>query len=91
MITNALLSFIASCWSTLCGLFPAPSPPSWFSSVASFGTSASQHFAGVGSWLPFDVLSAVIATLLSVVVASFALKGLRIVASFLTAGGGSAG
>ena len=59
--------------------------------TAAVGTSASQHFAGVGSWLPFDVLSAVIATLLSVVVASFALKGLRIVASFLTAGGGSAG
>jgi len=91
MITEWLLSAVSWLWQTVIGHVPFPSVPSWLSTAGAASSSLASHFAGLGAWLPFPLLTTIAGTWLLVLVASLGLKVARIVASFLTVGGGSAG
>jgi hypothetical protein len=69
---------------------PAPTPPDWWSSVSGAVDAVNSHITGLGAWLPFPVLRTVLAAVFALLAISLAVKVVRIVASFLTAGGGSA-
>jgi hypothetical protein len=91
MIVEWLLGAVSWLWQHLIANVPFPAVPDWLTSTASATSSLSSHFAGLGAWLPFPLLSTIGAAWLLVLVASLGLKVVRIVASFMTVGGGSAG
>ena len=91
MIVEWFLGVLVSVAEALLGALPSFSPPSWFSdSTSGFGTIFG-YAHDMGAWLPVGVGFTVAVALLTCIVIGFGIKITRIAASFLTAGGGSAG
>lgn len=91
MVTDVLLGWLGALWSWLMGLFPVIDPPDWLAGTGDALTTVTDHIGGMGRWLPFGLLGAVLGTFFLILAAGFVVKVVRIVASFFTAGGGSAG
>lgn len=91
MVTDLLLGWLGALWSWLMGLFPVITPPDWLTGINAALTTVTSHIGGMGRWLPFGLLGGVLATFFAILAAGFVVKVVRIVASFFTAGGGSAG
>ena len=91
MIVDAFVSALAWVFSGLGDLFGALTMPDWWASVdgalATLGTAA----AGIASWVPVGDAVTVAGFVLACVGIGFGIRLVRIVASFFTAGGGSAG
>ncbi len=90
MIVELIVGLIAGLLEFIGGLFGSWSMPAWWSEVDNSLDFISDQAAGFGQWIPF---SAVVQALNLVVVAvglALVIKLVRIVASFFTAGGGSA-
>jgi len=68
-----------------------PPVPSWVVSLPGYIQTLSGYLGTVSHWLPVGMLIVVIGALAATWVAGLAIKGIRIVASFLTLGGGGAG
>lgn len=73
------------------GLLPAFDPPTWFTDSGSGISAVFDNAAHMSVWLPVGLGFTVAVALLTCIVIGFGIKMTRIVASFLTAGGGSAG
>lgn len=90
MITTLLIMLVSGFVSVVFGLFPElPDPDAILDGTSGIGSV----FSSVGSlafWVPFPAAAAALAVVAAVAVAAFGIKLVRIVASFLTAGGGSA-
>lgn len=71
-------------------LFPTADPPDWLNDGAGYLNTALATGAGLGGWVNFTVAGIVLAAVLASVLIGFGIKLVRIVASFFTAGGGSA-
>jgi hypothetical protein len=74
----------------LLGVLPVIAVPSWLSSSSG---AVSQVFAAAGSmsvWFPAALVMTILAGVSALWLAAFGVKAARIVASFLTGGGGSA-
>lgn len=91
MILEWLMNLAASLWEALCGALPALPVPSWLSGGAAQVGSVMAKAAQLGNWVPFDVAGVVVASVVACLLAGVGVKVARIVASFLTVGGGSAG
>lgn len=81
---QAVLSFVF-------GLFPTIAVPSWLTNASSDFNAAVSEFGKMQAWLPIPLAVTVTTALLACVVVGFGIKLVRIVASFVTVGGGSAG
>lgn len=68
-----------------------PEVPDWFSQASAAIASFMSYADGMSRWIPFDVVAVVVPGFLVLVAIGFGVKLVRIVASFLTAGGGSSG
>lgn len=68
-----------------------PPVPSWLSSLPAQIRTLVGWIAQGGAWFPVELLAPVLLVLLGAWVAGLAIKIARIVASFLTLGGGGAG
>lgn len=79
----ALVSFIGS-------LFPTISLPGWFTSLVGHVEFVAGYMSGLGQWIPFGPAGNALAFVLVAVGVAVIVKLVRIVASFITAGGGSA-
>lgn len=90
MITEQVLSWFGSFIQFLGSVVQFPTVPSFFGSVPGWIVSASSYVAGTGVWIPWTLLGVVIAAWMVSLGAALAVKLVRIVASFFTAGGGSA-
>jgi hypothetical protein len=91
MIVNAILNLVGSLINGLFDIMPHLAVPSWISGISSNLATVTGALSGTSNWLPWDVLALGVALTLSGVGVGVAIKGIRIVASFLTAGGGSTG
>ena len=91
MIVYWFLDLLSSIVSGLLGLIPDVPVPGWMSDTSGLLSSLLGYASSMSVWFPWTVAAVVVPTVLACVAVGFATKVTRIVASFLTAGGGSAG
>jgi len=89
MITGTILTMLAYIGSSLLGILPHISVPSWLADNGSVA-KVFQAAGSMGAWFPVALVTTILASLLVIWAASFAIKTVRIVVSVLTGGGGSA-
>lgn len=68
-----------------------PPVPDWLAGVAGQIASVVSVIASGGMWFPVELLAPILLVVVGAWVAGVAIKVVRIVASFLTLGGGGAG
>lgn len=90
MITGWVAQVFAAVVRAILGLLPVVAVPAWMDTTGPMAT-VFGYAASMGVWVPTTLLVTVLAALLAAWLMGFAIKVLRIVASFLTVGGGSAG
>lgn len=95
MITDALIDFVTTFVSWLLDTLPTVDLPGILTgtgpgTVGGFLASLGPTASSFSVWLPLPALIGALALVLTAVGVSVAIKVTRIVASFLTAGGGSA-
>lgn len=90
MITDFVVSWFGRFVGWLGGLVSLPDPPAFLGTLAGYVQQAAGYVASTGAWMPWGLLLAVIAAYAACLTAGVVVKLARIVASFLTAGGGSA-
>lgn len=90
MITEWVLSVGQWLLHALLIALPTVTVPTWLSSNNSAFTSVFQAAGSMGVWFPTTLVVSVLAGVLALWVVGFGIKIVRIVASFFTAGGGSA-
>lgn len=90
MITDAVVGWAAAFVSWLGGLIVLPTVPTFFGDLAGYVTTAASYVYGTGAWMPWTVMVTVIGVWATCLVVALTVKVVRIVASFLTLGGGSA-
>ena len=90
MITEKILGIGSWIVGQLLGMLPPIPVPSWASSSDGLVAKVFGLAGSLGAWVPLGLLATVLGALLTIHVAGFGIKLARIVASFLTAGGGSA-
>lgn len=90
MVTDAILHALGSFVAWVLGLFPTITLPDWLTTVTDFIASVVTGALQLGNWIPWPLVGlAFVFVWLSFGIA-FAIRVGRIVASFFTAGGGSA-
>lgn len=90
MITEKILGLGGWIVAQILGALPSIPVPGWARSSDGLLGQVFGLAGSLGAWVPLGVLGTVLAGLLTIHLAGFGLKLARIVASFLTAGGGSA-
>lgn len=91
MIVEWFLAVAKAVVTGVLSVIPSVSVPSWLSGRNSTLSNVLGYFTGFGAWIPLNLAGAVIGSLLVLVGVSFTVKVVRIVLSYVTAGGGSAG
>lgn len=91
MIFEWLYGLLASLWEALCAALPAVPVPGWLTGGAATVGEVLGKAAALGNWVPFELAAVVVASVVVCLLAGVAIKVARIVASFMTVGGGSAG
>lgn len=90
MIGEGLINAFTAFVKFVLGLFPDGAPPAWMSQGTAALSTVWSYAAGLGAWVPWSFAGTVIGAIVASVGIGFAIKIVRIVASFFTAGGGSA-
>ncbi len=90
MITKLLLTLLASVVSGVVSAFPSIPVPGWAQGLAGQIQSVANQAQGLGYWLPVNLAFTVVAVVIAARLVGYSIKLVRIVASFFTAGGGSA-
>jgi hypothetical protein len=90
VITEKILAIGGWLFGGVIGALPKIPVPSWVSSSDGLLGQVFSLAGSMGAWVPLGLLGTVLVGLLTIHVASFGIKLARIVASFFTAGGGSA-
>lgn len=90
MITEWLLTAFQWLLHTLLAALPTVTVPSWLSGNDSAFATVFSAAGSMGVWFPSTLVIAVLTGVLALWVVGFGIKIVRIVASFFTAGGGSA-
>lgn len=91
MVVEWLFSLVAAVVEFILGLLPDLPDSGWLSGgVASTVGTISSFVSGFGAWIPFGAAATATTFVLAVLAAAVLVKTVRIVASFFTAGGGSA-
>jgi hypothetical protein len=68
-----------------------PDPPAFIDDIPGYVDTLNGYLDGTDVWIPWEIVGPMIAVVGVAFLASWAIKIVRIVASYLTAGGGSAG
>ena len=90
MVTDAVVGWAASFVAWIGGLVSLPAVPTFLSSLGGYVGTASSYVTGTGVWMPWSLLVTVIGAWAVCLLAALVVKVVRIIASFLTLGGGSA-
>lgn len=90
MITDWFLNLLGSIVTGLLDTLPHVDVPDWLASASEGASTIAGYGAGLGVWIPAPLIMGVVLTLLATWLIGFGIKAVRIVASFLTLGGGSA-
>jgi len=89
MITSWILDLIADAWEALLGAIPVPSEDSWVSDISGSVSWVSTTLSGLGAWIPFPLLGAVLGTVAIVWGVAVGIRIGRMVLSLFTGGGGA--
>lgn len=89
MITSWILDLIADVWEAFLGAIPVPSADSWLSDLGSAVAWLQGTLVGLGAWIPFGLIGAVLGTLVSVWGVAVGIRIGRMVLSLFTGGGGA--
>jgi hypothetical protein len=90
VIFDAVIDVLAVILSWLGGLFGNFATPTWVGSINADLSALANYAAGLGSFVPISDAVTVMEFVFAVAGIGFGIKVVRIVASFFTAGGGSA-
>lgn len=90
MITDALLNLLSWIVNGVLDAIPEVGVPGWLLSLSGMLGSLFDMGASLGAWIPWTLVGAVAGTVVATWAIAFGVKLTRIVASFLTLGGGSA-
>lgn len=90
MITEALISWVTGFIGWIVERFAVPEVPSWLTGAPAQISDLGAKLAGTGQWIPWEIAQTVLSAVALCIAAGITVKLVRIVASFLTAGGGSA-
>jgi hypothetical protein len=90
MITLALLGVLAGIVILIGNLFPESEPGDIATRAAEGIGTVMGWISGFQSWLPFSVLAQCALVIVSVYLLGFGIKLVRIIASFVSGGGGGA-
>lgn len=90
MVTESLLTLIASFVVWIIEGVPAPEPPEWFGSAAQGIEDIDALLSDMSPWIPVGLIGLILTAWAATLATGIGLKLVRIVASFFTAGGGSA-
>lgn len=90
MVTDSLLSVLGGVLSWIAGLLPDwEAPADLDGAIATLGTAVGWA-ADLGNWFPWPVILGAGGLVMAALVIAVAIRLVRITASFLTLGGGSA-
>lgn len=90
VILEALLTVFTGLIRMVIRLFPTTPAPSWLADGDGLLQTIWSYGSGLGAWVPWTTVAQVFAAVISCLVAALSIRLVRIVASFLTGGGGSA-
>lgn len=91
MITHLLIVAVGGFAKVVLHLFPPlPDPGPILGGVNGAVGTVFSYAAGFGAWVPWGAVAAALGVVVAMLAASAVIKLVRIVASFLTLGGGSA-
>lgn len=90
MIFEGIVDVFVGFVNFVLGLLPDAPPPSWFTDADGYLRNTIDAASGLGAWIPWQLVTTVVGSVLACVAIGFGIKLVRIVASFFTAGGGSA-
>lgn len=90
MIFDLVVSVLAGVVAWLATLFGSLTLPSWWLDVRGQIQQLSDQAAGFGAFVPMGTVVAAAGFVVACLAAAMVIKLVRIVASFITAGGGSA-
>ena len=90
MVIDAIISVLAGFVAWLVALISVPESPAFLGDLQGYLDTASGYVTGTGQWIPWPIMVGIFAAWGISIVAMVSIKGVRIVASFLTLGGGSA-
>jgi len=91
VITGWLLTAGQALLHALLSVLPTVTAPEWLMDSTGAAATVFSAAGSMGVWFPASLLLTVLAGLLTLWLAGFGIKLVRMVASFFTAGGGSAG
>lgn len=90
MITEWVIGVLVGAVHGLLGTLPVMTPPAWLTGAAGNASTVMGTVNGMGTWMPWPILLTVSAACLTTWLVGFGIKVVRIIASFVTLGGGSA-
>ncbi len=90
MIIEGIVLAVAAVARFVAGLFGGLSMPGWWDSLGGYVQDLFGYMAGLGGWIPFGHIGNAVAWVFLCIGIALVVRLVRIVASFLTAGGGSA-
>lgn len=90
MIAEGLVNMFTGFVKFVLGAFPTSGAPAWLENTSAQLQTVWTYGSGLGAWVPWSFVGTVLGAVLTCTVIGFGIKVARIVASFFTAGGGSA-
>lgn len=90
MITKLVMAFFVTLINLVLSILPSGGPPSWWSDAAGYIGTVWGYGTGLGAWLPWGLAAVCVPAVFVAMGVGFTIKIIRIIASFFTAGGGSA-
>lgn len=90
MVTEWLVGVFSAVLTALLDWLPDWDMPAWMTSTDGAMATVFTYAASMGAWFPMGLATTVAVAVLATYAVAFVVKVVRIVASFLTLGGGSA-
>jgi hypothetical protein len=91
VIVELIVQAVAGLVVFIVGLFPTVPPAGWLTNgITDAVAMVGPHLAGFGAWVPFTAAGQAVGFVVAALAVAVLVKLVRIVASFFTAGGGSA-
>lgn len=90
MIIEGIVRMLTTLVKGVLDLLPSSNPPGWFMSAGDAWSGLMAQVGLLGTWMPVTLATNVTAAILGSMGVGFAIKVVRLVVSYFTAGGGSA-
>ena len=89
MIFDAVIQALGSVITWLIEHFPAPTVPTWLDQIPGKVSSVTGYASSLSAWFPVGLLGTVLTAWATAYGIAVGIKLVRMIASFLTGGGGS--